>query len=80
MNSDNLNRSHTEPSSAEDRWAKDAVRSMLDICGINASVVAAGLFPTYIHEMRSDAELLQFKGLLERMLAGRRIFLKVGND
>lgn len=78
MNS-NLNRgSHTEPSDVDNRWAKDAVRSTLDICGLNASVVAAGLFPTYIHAMASDAELLQFKAFLDRMVAGHRAFLKVG--
>lgn len=74
---DNLNRSHTEPSNADNRWAKDAVRSMLDICGLNASVVVAGIFPTYIHAMTSDVELLQFKEFLDRMLVGRRAFLKV---
>jgi hypothetical protein len=76
MNS-NLNKSHTEPSNADDQWAKGAVRSMLDICGLNASVVTAGLFPTYIHAMTSDVELLQFKAFLDRMLAGHRAYLKV---
>lgn len=78
MNNDKPNRTHTEPSNAESQWAKEAVRSMLDICGLNATVVAAGLFPTYIHAMSSDAELLHFKTFLDRMLAGHRAYLKVG--
>lgn len=78
MNS-NPNQSHTDNKNTEDQWAKNAVRSMLDICGLNASVVAAGLFPSYIHEMRSDNELLQFKTFLDQMLAGRRAYLKIGS-
>lgn len=73
------NQSHTDQSNAENQWAKEAVRSMLDICGLNATVVAAGLFPTYIHAMSSDVELLQFKTFLDKMLAGHRAYLKVGS-
>ena len=73
----NLNRSRTEPSNTEVEWAKKAVRSMLDICGLKASVVSAGLFNTYIHAMTADAELLQFKSFLDQMLAGHRAFLKM---
>lgn len=72
------NRSSTEALKAEDQWAKTAVRSMLDICGLNANLVAAGLFPTYIQHMSSTQELHEFKRFLDKLVSGDRIYIKVG--
>lgn len=74
----NLNQSHTDPSNAEDQWAKEALKSTLDICFLNERLVSAGLFPTYIQAMTSSAELLQFKRFLDRLLLGRQALLKAG--
>lgn len=75
--SDKLNRTSSVVSNAEDQWAKSAVRSVLDICGLNANLVAAGLFPTYIQEMKTTQELAEFKAFLDKLVSGNRVFIKV---
>lgn len=71
------NRSSTEALNAEDQWAKTAVRSMLDICGLNANLVAAGIFPTYIQHMSTTQELFEFKQFLDKLVSGNRYHIKV---
>lgn len=75
--SDKLNRTSSVVFNAEDQWAKSAVRSVLDICGLNANLVAAGLFPTYIQEMKTTQELAEFKAFLDKLVSGNRVFIKV---
>lgn len=73
----NPNQSHTDPFNADNQWAKDAVKSTLDICFLNERLVSAGIYPTYIQAMTSSAELLLFKQFLDRLLLGRQALLKV---
>lgn len=73
----NLNQSHTERHSAESQWAKDALLSVINICCVNISVVEAGLFPCYIHEMKSTEELFHFTNFLIALRDSREAFIKV---
>ena len=70
--SSNLNRSSTSSYEADFVWAKAAVKSVVDICGLNAEAVADGIFDTHICDMEQEAELLKFKGFLDALLRGYR--------
>lgn len=71
-----LNQSHTQLKKPDEDWAKEALKSTIDICVLNATVVNAGLFPSYLHEMESGEELKQFKQFLDALATGRRLLYK----
>lgn len=72
---DNLNRSHTEPPNRDLEWAKEAVKAVVDIAVLNASIVQAGLFPSYIHEMESNRELICYHEFLIAMYQSRKRYM-----
>jgi hypothetical protein len=74
MNS-NLNRSSTSSYEVDFVWAKAAVKSVVDICGMNAEAVADGIFDTHIADMQQDVEFLKF---IEFMHALRRGYRAIG--